>query len=313
MIETTYVSFRKAIELMVLNNTCQCNACANVSTLDLKFFVHHGIFGLQRLGEHDELVGSDVNLIHRLLKNHVTETTGCRAYTLYTEAAIRHMGLEEISANMTPHVEAYEHLGEVKTWVQDMHPVWEQKRTAARVAIPPGRIASQVEAQLAMPPHLVWDYLVQPEFRKTLMGSDSQRVLNRSHGRVTPGSAYQCFHGKRVVIQTILDWQPFAHLTTEDLAMPNTTVLVNYRLIPTEIGTRLVETFSKARGPLLNRLVGNAVLAMMAKSSQKRINAFKQRIEADLAARGTPQAAAEISSEEINEAAAASLADTRTQ
>lgn len=312
-IEDTYVAFRKAIELMVLNNTCQCNACANVSTLDLKFFVHYGTFGLQRLSAHDELVGSDVNLIHRLLKNRVTEMTGCRAYTLYTEAALQHMGLEDMCTNMLPHLEAYEHLGEVKTWVQDMHPVWEQRRAAARIAIPPERIASRVEAELAMPPHLVWDYLVQPEFRKTLMGSDSQRILNRSQGRVAPGSAYQCFHGKRVVIQTILDWQPFAHLTTEDLAMPNTYVLVDHHLVPTEIGTRLVETFSKARGPLLNRLVGNAVLAMMAKSSQKRISAFKQRIEADLAVRGgPPQATAIIPSEEISEAAAASLADTRT-
>ncbi len=33
IIENTYVDFRKAIELMVLNNSCQCNACANVSGL----------------------------------------------------------------------------------------------------------------------------------------------------------------------------------------------------------------------------------------------------------------------------------------
>ena len=66
MIENTYVAFRRAIDLMVMNNTCKCNACANISTLDLKFFIHHGTYGIQRLGGHDELVGSDVNLIHRL-------------------------------------------------------------------------------------------------------------------------------------------------------------------------------------------------------------------------------------------------------
>ena len=54
-IENTYVDFRKAIELMVLNNSCQCNACANVSSLDLKFFVHFGSFVLQKIGDHDEL------------------------------------------------------------------------------------------------------------------------------------------------------------------------------------------------------------------------------------------------------------------
>src|SRR3990172_2899335 len=311
MIENTYVAFRKAIELMVLNNTCQCNACANVSTLDLKFFVHYGIFGLQRLSAHDELVGSDVILIHRLLKNHVTEKTGSRAYTLYTHAAIRHMGLEDIRATMMPHTEEYEHLGEVQVWIQDMHPVWEQKRAATRVTIPPERIGLQVEAEIAMPPHLVWDYLIQPEFRKTLIGSDSQRILNRSHGRVAPGSAYQCFHGKRIVIQTVLEWQPFEQMTTEDLVMPDTYALVDYRLIPTDTGTRLVQTFSKARGPLLRRILVQTIVSMSSKTYQRDIEAFKKQVESDLAARGgAPQAAAKIPFEEISEAAAASLANT---
>lgn len=39
---------------MVLNNRCQCAACANVSALDLKFFVHYGEFAIQKLGDHDE-------------------------------------------------------------------------------------------------------------------------------------------------------------------------------------------------------------------------------------------------------------------
>ena len=49
MIEGPYVAFRRAIEQMVLNTTCQCNACANISTLDLKFLVHHGTFSITPL------------------------------------------------------------------------------------------------------------------------------------------------------------------------------------------------------------------------------------------------------------------------
>lgn len=64
-IEDTYITFRKTIELLVLNNACKCNACANIGGLDLKFFVHYGTFGIQRISDHDELVGSDINLLHR--------------------------------------------------------------------------------------------------------------------------------------------------------------------------------------------------------------------------------------------------------
>ena len=54
-IEDTYVAFRKTIERLVLNNTCKCNACANISNLDLKFFIHYGTFGIQRISESEAM------------------------------------------------------------------------------------------------------------------------------------------------------------------------------------------------------------------------------------------------------------------
>ena len=49
IIEQTYVSFKRAIELMVMNTSCECNACANIGNLDLKFFAGHlRAPGLQR-------------------------------------------------------------------------------------------------------------------------------------------------------------------------------------------------------------------------------------------------------------------------
>ena len=88
MIESSYITFRKALDLMVVNTTCTCNACRNIPNLDLKFFIHHGSFALQQLPAYTELVGSDVNTAHRLTKNHVREGTGFNAYALFTRAAI---------------------------------------------------------------------------------------------------------------------------------------------------------------------------------------------------------------------------------
>jgi uncharacterized protein YndB with AHSA1/START domain len=313
MIENTYVTFRKAIERMALNNTCQCNACANVSSLDLKFFVHFGTFARQRISDHDELVGSDVNLIHRLLKNQVSEITGSRAYTLYTEAAIRQLGLEGLSTAMTPHAEAYEHLGEVNTWIQDMHPIWSKKRDATRISIPPERINLQVEAEIAMSPERVWDYLIQTEFRKTLLGSDRQEITHLAHGRIGQGSVYQCYHGDQLIPQTILEWQPFERIVTQDLVpipFPNTYALLETNLIPTGAGTRLTQAFSKATGPWLGRAFCDLVLRMSAARRKKDIEAFKAQIEADLAAHDSSlEAAQAFSPETIHAAAAASFQD----
>jgi uncharacterized protein YndB with AHSA1/START domain len=311
MVENTYIAFRRAIELMVLNNTCHCNACANVAALDLKFFIHFGTFAIQRLGGHDELVGSDVTLIHRLLKNHVTEQTGLRAYTLYTDAAIRQLGLADFCQKLRSHQETYEHLGMAELWLQDMHPVWQQKQATTHITIPPQRMTLQVEAEIAMPPELVWDYLSHPEFRSTLMGSDRQRLLNRTHGRIAPGSVFQCFHGDRVITQTILQWQPFEQMTSEDLTpIPRTYVLVDLRLVPTGHGTRLIQTFSKAKGPLLGRILCDIVMPMRANSVRQDVAAFQRQIEADLAARGGSPAGATISPEIITEAITASLIES---
>ena len=53
-------------------------ACRAIPTLDLKFVVHHGAYIAQRVAGTTELVGADVALAHRLLKNGVAEATGWR-------------------------------------------------------------------------------------------------------------------------------------------------------------------------------------------------------------------------------------------
>ena len=282
MIENTYVSFRKAIEQMALNNQCRCNACANINSLDLKFFVHFGTFALQHITDHDELVGSAVNLIHRLLKNQVIEKTGFKAYTLYTDTALRQLGLKDLGETLTAHVEAYEHLGETQVWVQDMRPVWEQKSATLRVELPPERVNVQVETVIHLPVERVWDYLIQPEYRKTLMGSLRNEVVGLAHGRIGPGSIYHCYHGKHILPQTIIEWRPFERIVTHDqIPLPYVSLLAEYHLEPVSGGTRLVQALSKSIGPLPMRILSDIVVRRMMKQGAGDIEAFRDRIESD--------------------------------
>ncbi len=68
--------------------TCTCDACARIGELDLKFVVHHGTWVAQRIAGSDELLGPDVNLAHRLLKNHARDVVGPVPYALITDAAV---------------------------------------------------------------------------------------------------------------------------------------------------------------------------------------------------------------------------------
>jgi len=126
LIDQTYLAFReKALELYA-GATCPCRACKALPKLDLKFMVHHGEFLLQRVAGITHLLGTDVNLIHRLAKNRVTESTGWRGYALFTNQGLERMQTDKES--FVQQTESYEHLGEVETYVMDMHPRYEEMK-----------------------------------------------------------------------------------------------------------------------------------------------------------------------------------------
>ncbi len=56
----------------VAKNLCPCNGCKEVGNLRLKFVAHVGEVATQTIRDRLKLVGIDVILVHRLLKNPVT-------------------------------------------------------------------------------------------------------------------------------------------------------------------------------------------------------------------------------------------------
>jgi hypothetical protein len=248
MIEETYVAFRRAIEQMVLNTTCQCNACANISALDLKFLVHYGTFSISPLRGSDELVGSAVIEIHRLLKNHITDATGIGAYTAYTAAAVEALGMDGFTTNLTRHTETYPDLDALALWIQDMHPVWERDREGTRFRVWQGDVLVQVQDELPVPLGVVWDLLLQPTYRSILFGLDRQEPRQRQEGRIAEGSVFTCYHGRSPeTTQTVLDLQPLKRMVTEDTTpIPGARIFDEISLEPRGDSTLVTITCSRA-------------------------------------------------------------------
>jgi hypothetical protein len=59
----------------------------------LDAIAHHGTYVAQPIAGHEELLGPDVNIAHRLLKNHAREVIGGVPYALITHAAAQALGL----------------------------------------------------------------------------------------------------------------------------------------------------------------------------------------------------------------------------
>src|SRR5690349_7963242 len=127
-LENFYIVFANTLQQMQYNTTCTCRACKNMSMLDLKMCTHYGEYLVQKLGDREELLGADVIVPHRMLKNHVIEQTGVQSYALFSDAAAEASKLSQLAYPLVSHTEAYAHLGEVKMQVLDLRKVWESQQ-----------------------------------------------------------------------------------------------------------------------------------------------------------------------------------------
>jgi uncharacterized protein YndB with AHSA1/START domain len=237
-LESTYMAFRDRVEAVRRHTTCECNACRLIPTLDLKFITHYGEYMLQSMGGNEKPVGSAVNLVHRLAKNHVTETQGWRAYALFTAEATARLGLD--TAGMFPQEEAYEHLGRVMTYNLDMAARYRELAAARRLLVTPEDAHAIIKAEIAAPPAIVWEWLNNPQKRALWEGTNIK--AEKLNGRRGLGARNHCLHGKQAAtIQTMVDWKPFDYFTYEsqDTDAPKPEILITHQLTATPDGTHL--------------------------------------------------------------------------
>ena len=211
-IEGAYFKFRRRLRDVRRASTCECRACVAMGDLDFKFVVHHGEMVKQKMGGREELAGRDVILVHRLLKNAVSEKIGGRAYGLYSDAAIRSMGVDPVAQGLVAHHETIDIIGEVTLWVRDLEASWRRDDAQARTEVTRGDALATLEFDLAAPRQTVWEYLTVPgQWQKWW---DADAIVERSsNGRRGVGAKNHCKHGKNENIEETLDWRPVDYFT----------------------------------------------------------------------------------------------------
>ena len=113
-INALYKAFKDKIEQMTVAPPCRCGACSTIGLLDIKMFLHFGEYVVKHLGEREELMGPDVIVAHRMMKNTVVENTGISSYLLISEAAREQMNGDMGSLATLDYADTYAHIGRVK-------------------------------------------------------------------------------------------------------------------------------------------------------------------------------------------------------
>jgi len=243
-LENFYIVFEETLQQMQYNTTCTCRACKNMSLLDLKMCIHYGEYLVQKLADREELLGADVIIPHRMLKNHVIEKTGIQSYALFSDIAAKQLNLLDYCQQVARHSENYEHLGDVPMCVHDLRPVWEKYQAKRRVFVDRNEAWVKREVDLPYPAALIWEFLTKPSLEAGFLGYDYAERIDNLGGRVQENSSLHCAHGDLHVYSKILDWKPFEYYTLKQSVM-GLTYTATRRLIPLENATRVAVYLSK--------------------------------------------------------------------
>ena len=214
IIEGCYFAFQRRIRDIRRASTCECNACSSIPGLDLKFVAHHGPVARQRMAGREELIGSDVVLVHRLLKNRVGEELGVPAYALYTDTLVGAMGLADpATAGMRAYRESFESVGEVAGWVTDLRAAWEAEQRRGRTKVIDKDALAVLTFPAAVPREILWEWMTSPARRMQWTSGVTEVDETLANGRRGIGTVNHCAHGKNVSIEEVLDWVPPEYVT----------------------------------------------------------------------------------------------------
>jgi hypothetical protein len=287
-IERCYFGFRRRRRDVRQATSCECNACVRIPDLNLKFVAHHGAALHQRMAGRDELMGSDVIVVHRLLKNDVVEQLGMSAYALITQACLDAMTVDPAALGMTEVTETYEHIGEVRAWVHDLERRWQEEDARARVRVTAADAAFAASISTAVPPQLAWEFVTEPGRRLGWqLGTTEILVSNARGGRRGVGTTNHCMHGKDAVIEEILDWRPYDYLTemtTMGTPMGPVKFVTTIEFEPTSAGTVVHFRFAPPKSAR-ERAIMREMTPAMAGMFEHRGAALAEQLEAEFGAR----------------------------
>jgi hypothetical protein len=169
-------------------STCRCGACDRTEDLSLKFIVHAGEFDVQNIGGRKELIGPDVIVATRLLKNSVP----VREYVITTPPAAAVAEAAGIPAQKA--TDELESIGVMEYTYVDLGPVRDAHRESKEVYVSPQDSNLTVSHEIEAPASVVWEALSKLA-KRALWQVTVSKMEHIQGGLDAVGEVHRCLHG----------------------------------------------------------------------------------------------------------------------
>jgi hypothetical protein len=279
-IERCYFGFRRRRRDVRQATSCECKACVRIPDLNLKFVVHHGTILRQRIADREELLGSDVILAHRLLKNDVVASAGIEAYALFSQQSVDAMDVDVSALRMRPATQTYEHIGVVSVWVHDLGRRWEEEESRTRVFVDERQAVYRADMRTSAPAQVLWEFVTTPGRRVTWTPGVTGVEVTATGNRRGVGATNHCMHGKNASVEELLDWRPYDYFTlrnTVPTPIGPVRFLQTTELEPTPSGTIL---HMRMAAPETRK--GRLVLKLMSRTLDRGLRVANARLAEQL-------------------------------
>lgn len=257
-----YNSFSGKKDMIRINTDCMCNACKHMDELDLKIFVHYGEYMNQNINGNEELAGSDVITIFRLMKNNVVEDTGIEAYLLITEPALKAMNLDYDSSSKMFGYEEYEHVGKVNYLIDDLFEHWQQNKNTVKHFIEKddSLLFEELSEEFCVSADIAFLMYTKPEWRKINLHADKIDMFNNNGSTQGAGTTLHCHHGDEVSKMEIMDWHPGEYISLKFALPYGLSLRGTYEFVDTENGCTMKLRFGKVEsGNILSKIMAGFI------------------------------------------------------
>lgn len=289
-VKKMFIDFHTQLKIIQRDNVCQCGACRTAANLTLKFVTHYGVLNETPIQNFIKIMGSDVILAHRLLKNSLVE----KEYLLITD---KYFKVDE-NTNLNPepwiefkpHKENFKNFEDVNLKYTSLTPVKNEVPDVSELKKPQLQSKKHdfsifIKAPILLVHELLSDSDAKMDFVPGLKGVSSSSPINRIN------ASHTCvFEDLEIHFVTQLNESADGEIRyVEEGEVSNGLEFISdYKLTEAENGTILsVRTFPKfdaaknriAFNKVLNGIKKKLIKLKLKSTSRKNLQLFKEYCE----------------------------------